>query len=580
MDGNPLLRFYIDNKKHLPGLIVIVGISLVSGVLKMLSATYWGKAVDFGVAGMVQDMILSAALMAVFILLDCARTAFHYHVIGRITENMFLEVRSRAFAKITHGDAAVLEEKFRTGDIAARLNNDIDLLSTFSAGHLSNFSRQVFSGLFGLVSCIFISWQLSLAYLVILPLSLWLVNAISKPIQTQAKKSMDHTGSAMSCAADAVSGALTLKAFAGEEEMGKRFGQATDAAYEQSVRSEKISMKMTGVRYLANVVQTMSLFLVGSLLVSSGKLSVGMFIAFVTMSNYITDAFSQSDYMIQTVRKTISSARRYYEVIDIPDEQPGTVSQSVNQEPCTAENLEFSYTSADRKILHGISLRIPQGQKIAIVGASGCGKSTLIKLICRFYFPDKGSLKLFGVESADWAPDALREKLAIVTQDSALFDGSFFENVAYGRPGVTWEECEAALKNVSLWDFVNGFPEGMDHQIGESGQTLSGGQKQRLCIARAMVKKAPLVLLDEATSALDLQTEREVQASLEKLLEGRSAVIIAHRLSTVQNADYIYYMEQGEITEEGTPQELLQKQGKYYEMCRLQGLVKREASAL
>lgn len=161
-----------------------------------------------------------------------------------------------------------------------------------------------------------------------------------------------------------------------------------------------------------------------------------------------------------------------------------------------------------------------------------------------------------------------------------MFDGSFFENVAYGRPGVTREECEAALKNVSLWDFVSSFPEGMDHQIGESGQTLSGGQKQRLCIARAMVKKAPLVLLDEATSALDLQTEREVQDSLEKLLEGRSAVIIAHRLSTVQNADYIYYMEQGEIAEEGTPQELLQKQGKYYEMCRLQGLVKREESAL
>ena len=577
---HPLIRFYIDNKKHLPGLAVIVGISLVSGVLKMLSATYWGKAVDFGVVGMVQDMILSAALMAVFILLDCVRTAFHYHVIGHITENMFLEVRSRAFAKIIHGDTAVLEEKFRTGDITVRLNNDIDFLSTFSAGHLSNFSRQFFSGLFGLTFCIFISWQLSIAYLVILPCSLWLVNAVGKPIQAQKKKSMDQTGCAMNYAADAVSSALTLKAFAGEEKMGKRFGREVDAACEQAIRSEKIGMKMTAVRYLANVIQTMSLFLIGSLLVSGGKLSVGMFISFVTMSNYITEAFSQSDYMIRTVHYATSCARRYYEVIDIPAEQPGTVSQPTGEEPCTADGLEFSYTITDRKIFHGINLRIPQGQKIAIVGASGCGKSTLIKLICRFYFPDKGSLKLFGVESADWVPDALREKIAIVTQDPALFDGSFFENVSYGRPWVTREECEAALKNVSLWDFVSSFPEGIDHQIGESGQTLSGGQKQRLCIARAMVKKAPLVLLDEATSALDLQTEREVQASLEKLLEGRSAVIIAHRLSTVQNADYIYYMEQGEITEEGTPQELLQKKGKYYEMCKLQGLIKREASAL
>ncbi len=576
MEGNPLLRFYIDNKKHLPGLLVIVGISLLSGVLKMLSATYWGKAVDFGVAGLVEEMIFSAVFMAVFILLDCARTAFHYHVIGRITETMFLEVRGRAFEKVTRGDAAVLEEKFRTGDIAARLNNDIDLLSTFSAGHLSHFSRQIFSGIFGLISCIFISWQLSLAYLIILPLSLGLVNAISKPIQAQTKKSMDHTGSAMSCAADAISGALTLKAFSGEQEMENRFGKAADAAYDQAVRSEKITMKMTGVRYLANVIQTMSLFLIGSFLVSSGRLSVGMFIAFVTMSNYITEAFSQSDYVIRTVRNTIASARRYYEVIDIPDEQRGGVKKAAAEEPCTAEKLDFSYAPGGKQVLRGLTLRIPENKRVAIVGASGCGKSTLLKLICRFYFPDRGSLRLFGVETEDWEPDALRENMAIVTQEPRLFDGSIFENLSYGRPGVTREECEAVLRDVSLWDFVSSFPEGMDHPIGEGGLTLSGGQKQRLCIARAMVKQAKLVLLDEATSALDLQTEREVQASLEKLLEGRAAVIIAHRLSTVQNADYIYCMEQGEVIEEGTPGELLQKKGRYYKMCRLQGLVKRE----
>lgn len=574
MNGGSLLRFYIDNRRYLPGIVVIVGLSLVSGVLKMLSAAYWGRALDYGVAGLTQEMLTAAGMMAFFILLDCARTALHYRIIGRITEDMFLGVRGRAFEKLTQADMAVLEQKFRTGDVASRLNGDIDFLSTFSAGHISNFSRQIFSGLFGLTACVFISWQLSIAYLIILPVSLWMVGAISRPIQKQTKRSMDQTGSAMSTAAEAVSGALTMKAFAAEHILGKKFSQAIDASYEQKVRSEKLSMKMTAVKYIATVVQTMSLFLLGSWLVSSGLLTVGAFVSFVTLSAYITDCFSQSDYMLKSVRSASASAQRYYEVIDIPGEHRGPVLNPAVETaaPCAAEDLGFTYEGKTRPALDGLDLRVSYGKKVAVVGASGCGKSTLVKLICRFYLPERGSLRLFGVEAQEWDPDALRERLAIVTQDSCLFDGSFYENLRFAKPELTREECERALRDVSLWDFVSAFPEGMDHSIGESGRELSGGQKQRLCIARAMVKDAQLVLLDEATSALDLQTEREVQNSLDRLLEGRGAVIIAHRLSTVQSADHIYVLEDGNVAEEGAPQELLRRRGRYYEMCRAQGM--------
>lgn len=575
MNGGALLRFYIDNRKYLPGILLIVGLSLVSGMLKMLSATYWGRSLDYGVAGQTADMLSAAGMMAFFILLDCARTALHYRIIGHITEDMFLGVRSRAFEKLVRGDMSVLERQFRTGDVATRLNGDIDFLSTFSAGHISDFSRKIFSGMFGLTACIFISWQLSIAYLIILPVSLWLVSAISSPIQNQSKRSMDQTGSAMSTAVDVISGALTVKAFAAEKVLGRKFDQAIDAAYEQKVRSERLSMKMTGVKYIANVAQTMSLFLIGSWLVSSGRLTVGAFASFVTLSVYITEFFGHSDYMFKSVRNASACAQRYYEVLEIPDEPAGPVRRPVGERPvpCAAQALEFSYESGGEPALNRLDLRVPPGKKIAVIGASGCGKSTLVKLICRFYIPTGGSLSLFGAQAEEWDPDALREKLSIVTQDPCLFDGSFYENVAYGRHGaVTREECEAALRSVSLWDFVSAFPEGMDHSIGESGQELSGGQKQRLCIARAMVKQAPLVLLDEATSALDLQTEREVQASLDKLLEGRSAVIIAHRLSTIQDADYIYVLDGGKTVEEGAPHDLLERRGRYYEMCRMQGL--------
>ncbi len=571
MEINPLVRFYMDNKKYLPGILTIVGISLFSGVLKMLAATFWGRAVDFGLEGLIGDMVFAAVLMAVFILADCVRTAVHYHIIGRITENMFVEVRARAFHKLTHGDPAILENQFRTGDVATRLNSDIDLLSTFSAGHVSNFSRLVFSGLFGLFACIFLSWQLSLAYVVILPVSLGLVALISKPLQAQKKKSLDSGGSAMSIVADMLAGALTVKAFGAQEHFQERFGRMSDHMVEMEVKSAKVSMKMTAVKYIANVAQTMCLFIVGSWLVSQGLLKVGVFISFVTLSNYITDAFAQSDYMIQSIRRTTACAQRYYEVMDIPDELPGLVGMQASPVPCEAQNLTFSY-GREGRVLDGLSLRIPAGKKVAVVGASGCGKSTLLKLLCRFYYPESGSLKLFGMESLDWRPDDLRARMAIVTQNSFLFDGTVYENVAYGRPGLTRAQCEKALRDVELWDLVQSFPQGMDQPIGEGGLTLSGGQKQRLCIARAMVKEAPLVLLDEATSALDLQTEREVQKSLDKLLEGRSAVIIAHRLSTVQGADYLYYMEKGRVVEEGTLPSLLALKGRYYEMCRLQGL--------
>ena len=572
----PLLRLYLENRRYIPGLALILLISLLAGGLKLAASTLWGQAVDFGVAGRISPMLWGAGAMALVILVDCARTAVHYHIIGRVTETMFRDVRMKAFRKLTTGDAATLERDFRTGDTATRLNSDIDVLNNFTAGHVSNFSRLLFQGVVALAGCLFLSWQMSLAYLVVLPLSLWIVKRVSAPIQAKTKSSLDSTGAAMSVAAEAIQGALTVKAFGAEEELARRFDAAVDSATQQKVQSEKISQKLTGVKYAANVLQTMALFLLGSVLVTRGAVSVGTLVAFLALSNYITEPFGQLDYMISQVRRATATAQRYFEVMDVPDEADGPVTRPASLVPCQAQELAFSYDGQNR-VLQDITLRIAQGQQVAVVGESGCGKSTLLRMLCRFYLPQAGSLRLFGVEAKDWQGEALRQHIALVTQNSTLFDGSVYENVAYGKPGLTRAECRAALEAVELWDFVSQFPDGMDHPIGEGGAALSGGQKQRLCIARALVKEAPLVLLDEATSALDTQTEKEVQAALDKLLAGRSAVIVAHRLTTVQNAHYVYVLEQGHVLEEGPPKELLAKRGRYYEMCKLQGLAGEEA---
>ena len=567
----PLLRLYLENRRYIPGLALILLISLLAGGLKLAASTLWGQAVDFGVAGRISPMLWGAGAMTLVILVDCARTAVHYHIIGRVTETMFRDVRMKAFRKLTTGDAATLERDFRTGDTATRLNSDIDVLNNFTAGHVSNFSRLLFQGVVALAGCLFLSWQMSLAYLVVLPLSLWIVKRVSAPIQAKTKSSLDSTGAAMSVAAEAIQGTLTVKAFGAEEELARRFDAAVDSATQQKVQSEKISQKLTGVKYAANVLQTMALFLLGSVLVTRGAVSVGTLVAFLALSNYITEPLSQIDYMAGQVRWATAAAQRYFEVMDVPDEADGPVTRPASPVPCQAQELAFSYDGQNR-VLQDITLRIAQGQQVAVVGESGCGKSTLLRMLCRFYLPQAGSLRLFGVEAKDWQGEALRQHIALVTQNSTLFDGSVYENVAYGKPGLTRAECRAALEAVELWDFVSQFPDGMDHPIGEGGAALSGGQKQRLCIARALVKEAPLVLLDEATSALDTQTEKEVQAALDKLLAGRSAVIVAHRLTTVQNAHYIYVLERGHVLEEGPPKELLAKRGCYYEMCRLQGL--------
>lgn len=569
---NSLLRLYVENKKYWLGLGIVLFMSMLAGYFKMQASIFWGEAVDFGVVGNIYGMLVSAGLMAGIVLLDCIRTALHYYIIGVVTEGMFVDLRNRAFQKIVKGDVAVLESKFSTGDTATRLNSDMDSMSNFVAGHVSNFSRLIFQGIFAIIGCLFLSWQLSIAYFIVLPLTLWLVKNISKPIQKQSKKSMDERGSAVGTAVEAISGIFTVKAFGMEEILAQRFNKAADNACGQKIKSEKIGMKMTGVKYVANVVQIITLFGVGSFLVSNGMLQMGTMIAFISLSNYISEPFGQMDYMMRTVREAVATVQRFYEVLETPNEQEGKITKAKTDVPCVSEGLEFSY-SQENAILNDVHIKIGCKQRVAVIGESGCGKSTLIKLICRFYLPQKGSLKLFGVEATDWETTALRQNLALVTQDAYLFDGSIYENIAYGYPGLTRKECKTVLQEVGLWTLVCGFDDGMDHQIGEYGFQLSGGQKQRLCIARAMVNKASLVLLDEATSALDTQTEKEVQMALQKLLEGRSAVIVAHRLTTVQDADYIYCMEKGRVLEEGNPTYLLAKKGRYYEMCRQQGLL-------
>ena len=568
---NPLLRFFYDYRRYLPGLLLIVGIAMLSGLLKLAASMFWGQTVDHGIAGEISPMLFTAGFMMLIILLDCVRSAVHYYITGRVTEKMFYDVRRDAFCKTAYSDTLAQEKEYRAGDAATKLNSDIDYLSIFVSGYLPDYPRLVFQAVFGIVGCMFICWQLSLALLVIVPLTVWILQKASEPIRDQSRRSMAHVGSAMNIAAESIWGILAVKAFSSEDTVSRHFSGEIQASCGETLKSEKRSAKLSGIRYLSTALQTMLLFLGGALCLQWDWITVGGLLAFISLSSYISDPLSGLDYILLTIRRETAAAQRFYEAIDIKEEPAGPVTHRADDTPVRMEDIAFSY-GPEKPGIGPLTLQIEKNHKVALIGSSGCGKSTLLKLICRFYLPGDGSLRLFGAEASDWNPAALREHMALVTQEPLLFHGSIYENIALGKPGLTRKECQEVLEEVGLWDFVESLPEGMDHEIGESGGQLSGGQMQRLCIARAMVRNAPLVLLDEPTSALDAGTESELQEALDRLLQNRSAVIVAHRLATIRNVDYIYCIEDGQVYEEGTPQALLKAKGRYYQMCRAQGL--------
>lgn len=574
---SPLIRLFYDSKKQWLGFIGFIVFALLAGPLKTASAVLWGEVVDLGVSGQMSRIMPEAFIMLIFILMDAVRTAVHYKLIGHVTEKMFYQFRIRTFSVITETEMSVLENHTRSSDLAMRVNSDIEQLCDMIAGNYSNYARLIFQALFGIIGCILLSWQLSIAYFILLPISLWMIKKISLPIQQQRKEALDYTGKAVSLASEAIDGIATVKSYGLQKEMNGRFSEIMDASYEQAVKTEKISVRMTIIKYTVHVVQIMSLFLVGSLLASRSLLTIGSVISFITLSQYVTETFGMVDSMLRVYRTSTALAGRIYEILDLTTEKGGDIVQIKKySELIKMSGLSFSYGGYSREgeILSDINIKLLEGQKIALIGPSGCGKSTLIKLICQFYQHQKGKFTLFGIDARSINISTLRSELALISQDSALFSGSIYENVACGRPDSSETEVIQAIKDAYLWEYVCSLPEGVHTLVGEFGSNLSGGQRQRLCIARAMLKGAKIILLDEATSALDTQTELEIQKAFDRLLIGKSAVIVAHRLSTIQNVDYIYCMEKGKIIEEGIPSTLLGNKGYYYRMCLQQDLIK------
>lgn len=571
MKKNSLIRLFQDSKNLWFHFICITVSLIISGIIQSLVARSFGKVVEYGLSAKNTAMFTALGTMIFLLVFDCIRNPIHDWLTATTIEGMLRNIRIRIHNAILYAKISDIERRMRAGDLLSRVSEDMDSLCEILETALVWHIPTIIVAIVASVNCFLISWQLALFYFLLLPVSLYMLGKTSASVEPQQIKSSKSNGNAMNLATDLLNDLMVIKSYSLENSMYKRFSKSIDEAVSVAQVSLKTYGKMNAIQYIVQIVQMMVLFIAGILFVTYKYISVGNMLAFIAISVSISSAFSIASSIIHMYQRTIAYTKRIYEIIDFPIEKSAQKNnkQSENKEVIKFESVSFSYSNT--KVFNDVSFTVRKNQKIGLVGPSGSGKSTIFKLICRFYEAPSGSIKIWGKELEAIPISQLRNSIALVLQDANLFDMSIFENILLGRQNATEDEVLDALKKVKLYDFVQGLEKGVHTQVGECGALLSGGQRQRIAIARAIIKDAPLVLLDEATSALDNDSELEVQMALDELLVNRTAIIIAHRLNTLRNVDYIICLDK-KIIEEGTLGELLAAKGYFYTMKKKQSL--------
>lgn len=398
------------------------------------------------------------------------------------------------------------------------------------------------------------------------PIVLWITNRVVEKLKSLKKVHRQKSDRITEIAQDCVSGILVLRSFGAEKYFGAKLEQAADDLVANEEKRTRTSNSALLVRRILNWLPNIICAIYAYVLVSKGAISVGSLVTFILILGRFVDAFIGLPFDMVEAREHWVCIRRVEDILGEPDEESGTARSGSDKDKALAfDKVSFHYTEGV-PVLKDLSFEIPSGSTVAFVGDSGGGKSTVFHLLCGFYKPCGGDYQLYGRSFGEWDIEAAREQMALVSQNVFLFPDSIRANVAYANPGAGEEAIVQACKNAGIHDFIMSLPEGYDTQVGERGILLSGGERQRISIARAFLKNAPILLMDEPTSAVDVETEQLIQEAMERLSEGRTCVIIAHRLSTVRHADTIFVMKDGAIAESGNHDSLIQKGGIYAAM--------------
>ena len=566
-----LLPYALRHKGH----VGMAAVWLILSTAASLSLTASARgAIDNGFENGGAQLNLWFLLLGANALFLGIATAVRYYFVTKTGERVIADLRKGLFGRVLTLDPSFYAS-MRTGEVLSRLTTDIALVETLLTTSVSFALRNFLTLVGGTILLFVVSPKLTGLVLLVVPVLLGPIFLFGRTVRKLTVASQDRFANAVGFAGESVDAIETVQAFGREASAIERFGKAVEEAFGVSLIRMKARALMTAMVIVVMFGGVTLVLWLGAQDVIAGRMTPGALLQFVLLSVFAAGAVGALGESWGDVQKAAGAMERIDELMRSEAAIRPPAAPTVLPEPSAGEvsmsAVHFSYPGRpDLPALKGFSLTVRPGETVALVGPSGAGKSTVFRLLLRFYDPQSGMVSVDGVDVREADPVAVRGRFAWVSQEAPLFSGSASENIRFGRETASDDEVRAAAEEAQALAFVEALPEGFDTPLGERGKSLSGGQRQRMAIARALVRDAPILLLDEATSALDAENERLVQAALDQAMEGRTTIVIAHRLATVLRADRIVVMEDGQVVQEGTHRALMAQGGLYAKLAELQ----------
>ncbi len=607
-------RVYSYLKRYRLMICVYLILAVLGALLSLEFANIINTSVNAALDHVSSSIFYNMIRASLVVFIGVFITYISNYLYGIFKANMMNDLRNDAVKHLQKLPLSFIEEH-HTGDLISRFTGDLTSVQSFIGDELFRTAARMLTLIISSIYLISINWKLFLVSIILMPPALYFSTKVTTPMSKLFKKASAEVGKANSLAQDSYGGIYIIKAFHLEQIIYNKFSQIVNTGLQYEIKGiHKLKWLPIFNIILWSSPYTICL-IYGSFLSIRQEISPGQLPAFVYLLNNIVGPFSELPHIIGNFQMSFGKAERFFEILDQPKERADgeAFPVSVKEAKIEFKNVSFSYRKdqeengkdqkkndkdqeknnkdqkknnkdqkknnkdqkengkdQEKKVINGTNFQLAPGSITALVGVSGCGKSTILKLLCGFYPGFEGDIKLFGHSLRDWSLEALRAQVALVTQDTYLFPVSIFDNIQTGRQQSTKEEVIAAAKAADAHEFIMELANGYDTLVGERGLQLSGGQRQRISLARAFLKDAPIILLDEPTSALDTISEASVKSAMFKLMERKTVLIVTHRLSTIKEADEILVLEQGEIIERGTHEELVSTDSHYLRLYKNQ----------